>query len=186
MGEPLANFDNTVNTIRVFTHPNGPRISWRHLTVSTCGIVPRIRELGSQVRAKLAVSLNAVNDEQRNAIMPINRTYPIAELLQAVREYPLPRRDRVAVEYVLIGGFNDSDADAKQLVRILNPIRAKVNLIALNDEGLPGLKAPQPERVLRFQEVLMSRSLIAIIRRSRGRDIRAACGQLATEGIKAP
>jgi len=186
MGEPLANFTNTVNSIRILTHPNGPQISWRRLTVSTCGLVPGIRDLAGEVRAKLAVSLNAVTDEQRSAIMPINRTYPIAELLRAVRDYPLPRRDRVAIEYVLIRGFNDSDADARQLVRILNPIRAKVNLIALNDQGLSGLRAPEPDRVLRFQEILMSRSLIAIIRRSRGRDILAACGQLAAEGVSSP
>lgn len=182
MGEPLANLVNTVNAIRVLTHPNGPGISWRRLTVSTSGLVPGIRELARRVRAKLAVSLNAVTDEQRSAIMPVNDRYPIAELLQAVRDYPLPRRDRVAIEYVLIRGFNDSDADARQLVRILNPIRAKVNLIALNDQGLPDLRAPEPERVLRFQEILMSRSLITIIRRSRGRDILAACGQLAGKG----
>lgn len=181
MGEPLANFSETVRAVTILTHPNGPQISWRHLTVSTVGLVPRIRELGAAARIKLAVSLNAVTDEQRSAIMPINETYPLAELLGALRAYPLPRRDRITIEYVMIDGFNDSDADARQLVRILNPIRAKVNLIPLNDGTVEGMKSPRPERVLRFQELLMSRSLMAIVRKSRGRDILAACGQLAAQ-----
>ncbi len=181
MGEPLANFDQTVQAVRIMTHPNGPQISWRRLTVSTAGLAPRIRDLGNTVRVKLAVSLNAVSDEQRNAIMPINKTYPLAELLAALKEYPLPRRDRITIEYVLIGGFNDSDADARQLVRLLNPIRAKVNLIPLNDGLADDLKAPKPERVARFQEILMSKSLVTVVRRSRGPDILAACGQLAAK-----
>jgi 23S rRNA (adenine2503-C2)-methyltransferase len=181
MGEPLANFSETVKAINILTHPNGPQISWRRLTVSTAGLVPRIRELGATVRAKLAVSLNAVTDDQRNAIMPINRTYPLSELLSALKAYPLPRRDRITIEYILIEGFNDSEADARRLVKILNPIRAKVNLIPLNDDVVKGLRTPRPEQVIRFQEVLMSRSLMAIVRKSRGRDILAACGQLAAE-----
>jgi 23S rRNA (adenine2503-C2)-methyltransferase len=181
MGEPLANFDETVKAVTILTHPNGPQISWRHLTVSTVGLVPRIPELGAAVRVKLAVSLNAVTDDQRSAIMPINKTYPLSKLLSALRAYPLPRRDRITIEYVMIDGFNDTDADARQLVRILNPIRAKINLIPLNDGAVEGLRSPRPERVLRFQELLMSRSLMAIIRKSRGRDILAACGQLAAE-----
>ncbi|MEJ2716455.1 MAG: 23S rRNA (adenine(2503)-C(2))-methyltransferase RlmN [Deltaproteobacteria bacterium] len=127
MGEPLANFANTVKAIRILTHPHGPQISWRHVTVSTCGLVPGIRDLGRQVKAKLAVSLNAVTDEQR--------------------------------------------------------IRAKVNLIPLNDGAVTDFTAPAPERVQRFQDILMSRSLVTIVRRSRGQDILAACGQLAGEGI---
>jgi len=181
MGEPLANFSETVKAVKILTHPNGPQVSWRRLTVSTAGLVPGIRDLGRTVRVKLAVSLNAVTDKQRDAIMPINRTYPLAELLSALKDYPLPRRDRITFEYVLIDGFNDSDADARQLVRLLNPIRSKVNLIPLNDEAAEGFKSPKPARVMRFQEILMSRSLIAIVRKSRGRDIRAACGQLAAE-----
>lgn len=179
MGEPLANFQETVRAIHVLTHPNGPGISWRRLTVSTCGLAPRIVDLGKEVRVKLAVSLNAVTDEQRNAIMPVNRTYPISMLLDALKQYPLPRGVRITVEYVLVRDLNDSDADARLLVKLLNPIRAKVNLIPLNSEDLDGLESPLPDRVLRFQEILMSRSLMAIVRESRGRDILAACGQLA-------
>jgi len=181
MGEPLANFDETVKAVRILTHPNGPQISWRRLTVSTVGLPPRIRDLGSTVRVKLAVSINAATDEQRNVIMPVNRKYPLAELIGALKEYPLPRRDRITVEYVLIDGFNDSDADARQLGRLLNPIRAKVNLIPLNDGVTKELRQPRPQRVLRFQEVLMSKSLVAIVRKSRGPDILAACGQLASK-----
>jgi len=180
MGEPLANFGETVRAISVMTHPNGPQISWRRLTVSTSGLVPGIVKLGKTIRVKLAVSLNAVTDDQRNAIMPINRKYPISELLKALRSYPLARGDRITIEYVLIDGFNDSDADARQLVRLLNPIRAKVNLIPLNDDVSEEFRSPSIERVLRFQEILMSRSVLAIVRRSRGRDILAACGQLAS------
>ena len=181
MGEPLANFDETVKAVRILTHPNGPQISWRRLTVSTVGLAPRIRDLGSTVRVKLAVSVNAATDEQRDVIMPVNRKYPLAELIDALKEYPLPRRDRITVEYVLIDGFNDSDADARRLVRLLNPIRAKVNLIPLNDGVTKELRQPRPERVLRFQEILMSKSLVAIVRKSRGPDILAACGQLASK-----
>jgi len=179
MGEPLANYLNAVKAIRILTHPTGPQISWRRLTVSTSGLAPRISRLGRDVRAKLAVSLNAVTDEQRDFIMPVNRAYPLEDLLEALREYPLPRRDRITIEYVLIKDFNDSDADARRLVKLLNPIRAKVNLIPLNDDMLEDFRSPDPERVARFQEILMSRSLMAIIRKSRGRDVLAACGQLA-------
>jgi 23S rRNA (adenine2503-C2)-methyltransferase len=180
MGEPLANFDETVQAISVLTHPNGTQISWRRLTVSTSGLIPGIVRLGKTSRVKLAVSLNAITDDQRNAIMPINRKYPISELLKTLKSYPLPRGDRITIEYVLIDRFNDSDADARQLVRLLNPIRAKVNLIPLNDDVSKDFRSPTPERVERFQAILMSRSLLAIVRRSRGRDILAACGQLAS------
>lgn len=183
MGEPLANLQETVRAIDIMTHPNGPQISWRRLTVSTVGLVPAIGELGRTRKVKLAVSLNAVTDEQRNVIMPINRKYPIAELIAALRAYPLPRGSRVTVEYVLVDGLNDSDADARQLVRLLNPVRAKVNLIPLNEGASLEFSAPPQDRVLRFQQVLMSRSLLAIIRQSRGRDVLAACGQLATARV---
>jgi 23S rRNA (adenine2503-C2)-methyltransferase len=179
MGEPLANLDGVVKAIKIFVHPNGPQVSWRRLTVSTSGIVPAIYMLGKTIRAKLAVSLNAVTDEQRNLIMPINKKYPLAELLTAMRNYPLSRGDRVTVEYVLIRGLNDSDADARQLVRLLNTVKAKVNLIPFNDELSKDFKRPEADRVERFQDILLSKSLMAMIRKSRGRDILAACGQLA-------
>ncbi len=181
MGEPLANFESTVRAVKILTHPNGPGISWQRLTVSTSGVVPGIRKLGDEVRAKLAVSLNAVTDEQRDRIMPINKKYPIADLINALKDYPLPRRQRITIEYVLIDRFNDSEADARRLVKLLNPIRAKINLIPLNADDSCELRSPSPERVLRFQDVLMSRGLTAIIRKSRGQDVQAACGQLAAQ-----
>ncbi len=184
MGEPLANYANTVKAAGIMTHPNGPQISWRRLTVSTCGLIPEIRKLGHEVRVKLAVSLNAVTDEQRDVIMPINRKYPIGELLAALREYPIPRRYRITFEYVLIRDFNDSEADARRLIRLLNPIRSKVNLIPLNEGAMEGMEAPPTDRIERFQQILLSRSLMAMVRRSRGRDIRAACGELAARRIE--
>jgi 23S rRNA (adenine2503-C2)-methyltransferase len=184
MGEPLANFDEVVKAVQILTGPNGPKISWRHLTVSTVGLVPRIDDLGRRARVKLAVSLNAVTDEQRNAIMPINKRYPIGELIEALKAYPLPRRDRITIEYVMIRGFNDTDEDARQLVKLLNPIRSKVNLIPFNDDCSQEWRAPFPERVARFQDILLSKSLVAIVRKSRGRDILAACGQLASQAVK--
>lgn len=180
MGEPLANYENTVRAINVMSDPNGPKISWRRITVSTCGIVPRIIDLGKTARIKLAVSLNAVTDEIRTRIMPVNRTYPLEKLMSALKEYALPRRDRITIEYVLIRGLNDSDADAKKLVKLLSPIRAKVNLIPFNDEMSTEFKTPTPHGTTAFQDILMSKSLMAIVRKSRGRDILAACGQLAT------
>ncbi len=179
MGEPLANFDNCAKAVKILTHPNGPGISWRRLTISTSGLIPGIKRMGEEIRAKLAVSLNGVTDEQRDLIMPINRKYPIAALIDELKRFPLPRRGRITIEYVLIQGLNDSDSDAKALVKLLNPIRAKVNLIALNENVARDLKAPDYARVLRFQEILMSKSLMTIIRKSMGRDILAACGQLA-------
>ncbi|MGC8602160.1 MAG: 23S rRNA (adenine(2503)-C(2))-methyltransferase RlmN [Desulfomonilaceae bacterium] len=180
MGEPLANFSNTVRAINIMSNPNGPQISWRRITVSTSGLVPQIIELGKTVRVKLAVSLNAVSNEVRNLVMPINLKYPLEELLAAMRHFSLTKRDRITIEYVLIKGLNDSDSDARRLVKLLNPIRAKVNLIPFNDELFTEFSAPLPKRVASFQDILMSRSLIAIIRKSRGRDILAACGQLAS------
>ncbi len=180
MGEPTANIDEVIKAVQILTNPNGPKISWRHITVSTAGLVPQIKELGKRSKVKLAVSLNAVSDQQRDKIMPVNKKYPIAELMQALREYPLPRGMRITIEYVMIRDFNDSDHDARELVRLLNPIKAKVNLIPFNDHGCAEFKTPSPDRVARFQEILMSKSLTTIIRKSRGTDILAACGQLAS------
>jgi 23S rRNA (adenine2503-C2)-methyltransferase len=179
MGEPLSNFDNTVAAIQILTHPSGPQISWRRLTISTAGLPDKIIQLGQLVRVKLAVSLNAVTNEQRSRIMPINRKHSVEELISALEKFPLPRGMRITIEYVLINGFNDSDADARGLVRLLSRVRAKVNLIPFNDELSQEFRSPTPERVAAFQNILLSKSLTAIVRKSRGRDILAACGQLA-------
>ncbi len=179
MGEPLANFDNTVAAIQILTHPLGPQISWRRLTVSTAGLPDKIVQLGQLVRVKLAVSLNAVTNEQRSRIMPINRKHSLAELISALQKFPLPRGMRITIEYVLIQDINDSDADARRLVKLLSRLRAKVNLIPFNDELSQEFRSPTSERVAAFQNILLSKSLTAIVRKSRGRDILAACGQLA-------
>ncbi|MGB9616344.1 MAG: 23S rRNA (adenine(2503)-C(2))-methyltransferase RlmN [Desulfomonilaceae bacterium] len=179
MGEPLANFDNTVAAIQILTHPSGPQISWRRLTLSTVGLPDKIIQLGQHVRVKLAVSLNAVSNEQRSRIMPINRKHSLEELIAALQKFPLPRGMRITIEYVLIHDFNDSDADARRLVKLLSHVKAKVNLIPFNDELSQEFRSPTPERVASFQNILLSKSLTAIVRKSRGRDILAACGQLA-------
>jgi len=186
MGEPLANFENTVTAVRIMTHPAGHQISWRRLTVSTAGLPQKILELGKELRVKLAVSLNAVTDEQRNHIMPINRRHGIEELVSALEQFPLPRGIRITIEYVLIDGFNDSETDARQLVKLLSRVKAKVNLIPFNDDLSSEFKAPKSAQVARFQDVLLKKSLTAIVRKSRGRDIRAACGQLASNVQDAP
>lgn len=179
MGEPLANFDNTVAAVEIMTHPLGPQISWRRLTVSTAGLPDEILRLGRCARVKLAVSLNATTNEQRSIIMPINRKHSLDEIISALENFPLPRGMRITIEYVLIDEFNDSDSDARRLVRLLSRVKAKVNLIPFNQEHSEKYRSPKPQRVAAFQEILLSKSLTAIVRKSRGRDILAACGQLA-------
>lgn len=177
-GEPLLNLPNVLKATRILTHPEGVGLSQRRLTLSTAGIVPKIDELArAAVRPKLAVSLNATTEEQRRALMPITRRYPLGDLLAACRRYPLRPWEKLTFEYVLLRGVNDSDADARRLVRLLAHLNAKVNLIPLNPgPGIP-FEPPDPERVTAFQGIVR-RSLPCFIRRPRGRDIYAACGQL--------
>ncbi len=180
MGEPLLNYDNLIKAIRIFIDPYGMNFSHRRVTVSTCGLVPYIRRLGEEdVRVNLAVSLNAADDEKRSLLMPINRRYPLKELMAACKRFPLPNGRRITFEYVLIDGINDSIEDAKRLVELIRGIRAKINLIPLNPS--PGIEfSPPPwNKILAFQKVLIESNLTAIIRKSRGRDIMAACGQLS-------
>lgn len=177
-GEPLLNLPNVLKATRILTDPEGVGLSQRRLTLSTAGIVPKIDELGrAAVRPKLAVSLNATTDEQRRALMPITRRYSLADLIAACRRYPLRPWEKLTFEYVLLGGVNDSDADARRLVRLLAHLNAKVNLIPLNPgPGIP-FQPPDPERVAAFQR-LVRRSFPCFVRKPRGRDIYAACGQL--------
>jgi 23S rRNA (adenine2503-C2)-methyltransferase len=178
-GEPLLNYDPVLAAVRIMLDQKGMALAPRHVTLSTSGIVPGIDRLAQEnVRPNLAVSLNASSDEQRDAIMPINRKYPLATLLDACRRYPLGPRGYVTFEYVLLGGFNDSPEDARRVVRLLAGLPAKVNLIPWNPGELP-YRAPEPERVEEFRSVLMEKGLFAFVRYSRGRDIAAACGQLA-------
>jgi 23S rRNA (adenine2503-C2)-methyltransferase len=182
MGEPLANYKNLKAALELLQHEDGPNFSHRHITVSTSGLVPVMRKLGEETAVKLAVSINATTDAQRDALMPINKRYPLGELLRACREFPMRHGRRITFEYVLLGGVNDTEEDAQRLVRLLRGIPAKVNLIPYNPNPGLGFDAPAPERVVAFQELLVARNLTAVVRKNRGRDIAAACGQLAAEG----
>jgi 23S rRNA (adenine2503-C2)-methyltransferase len=187
MGEPLLNYDNVMKAIRLFADSEGLAIPPRRVTLSTAGIVPRIYDLGKEeIRPRLAISLTAANDELRNRLFPINRKHPLAELIEACRRYPLGERERLTFEYVMLHGVNDSDKDARQLVRLLSGLRAKVNLIPHNPAPeLPYASSPVP-RILDFQNILKTRDLPAFIRRPRGLDVSAACGQLAARHAAAP
>ncbi|MEZ4271099.1 MAG: 23S rRNA (adenine(2503)-C(2))-methyltransferase RlmN [Myxococcota bacterium] len=178
MGEPLLNYDEVVRSIRVLTDADGADFSTRRVTVSTAGIVPRIYELGKDVRTQLAVSLNATTDEVRNRVMPINKKWPLAELIAAMRAYPLHNRRRITVEYVLLRDVNDTVEDARRLVRLLRDIPVKVNILPLNAHDRTEFLPPEPDQVWRFQEEVRKSGLAAILRTPRGQDIAAACGQL--------
>jgi 23S rRNA (adenine2503-C2)-methyltransferase len=179
MGEPLANYDRVVKAIGNLIAEDGMNFSHRTVTLSTCGLVPQIRKLGRDTKVNLAVSLNGADDETRSYLMPVNRSYPLRELISALREFPLPNRRMITIEYILIRGVNDRDEDALNLVSLLKGLRVKINLIPLNPH--PGIKMETPSqgRILHFQEILTRHHLTAIIRKSKGRDISAACGQLS-------
>jgi 23S rRNA (adenine2503-C2)-methyltransferase len=179
MGEPLANYDAVVKALRNLTDERGMNFSHRKVTLSTCGLVPEIRRLGQDITVNLAVSLNAADDETRDAIMPINRKYPLKELIQVCRDFPLPNRRRITFEYILIHGINDRDEDAAKMVSLLHGLKTKINLIPLNPMPDLDLFPSSVARILRFQEILIKHHFTAIIRKSKGRDISAACGQLS-------
>ncbi|MGO8791516.1 MAG: 23S rRNA (adenine(2503)-C(2))-methyltransferase RlmN [Terriglobia bacterium] len=180
MGEPLLNLPQVMKAVEILADPKGVGVPLRRITVSTVGILPRIEELARDpMRPKLAISLNASSDEQRNALMPINQKYPLADLLRVCRAYPLRPWEHLTFEYVLLDGFNDSDADARRVADLLRDLRAKVNLIPYNSGPELPYRAPKFERVLAFQKILTDRRIPTFIRISRGQDIRAACGQLS-------
>ncbi len=179
-GEPLLNYDATLQATRILLDPAGMALAPRRVTLSTSGILPGIDRLaGERVRPKLAISLNASNDEQRSRLMPINRKYPLGELLAACRRYPLRSWERLTFEYVLLGGCNDSPDDARRVARLLSSLRAKVNLIPWNPGELP-YRIPEPGAVEEFRRALLGRGVPVFVRDSRGRDVMAACGQLAS------
>ena len=179
-GEPFLNYDNFVRAVRLLV--DGVGIPESRMTVSTSGIVPRIASLGAEpVRPHLAISLNASNDALRERIMPINRKWKLAAILEAARAFPLRPRERLTFEYVLLAGVNDSEENAQEVVRLLRGIRAKVNLIALNPGPEIPYQTPSDESVARFQQALIVGGIPAYVRRPRGRDIYAACGQLKRE-----
>lgn len=183
MGEPLHNYDHTMKALRMLHSEHGLAVSPRRVTLSTVGIVPALEKLGREpLMPNLAVSLHATTDEQRTALVPPNKKYPLAAILDACRRFPLKNRSRITFEYVMLDGVNDTPDDARRLVKLLAGIKAKVNLIPLNPApGIP-YNRPSDERVDRFAQILADRHVTVSVRKSRGRDIRAACGQLIVEG----
>jgi 23S rRNA (adenine2503-C2)-methyltransferase len=184
MGEPLHNYGAVARALTLLTHPDGLDLSKRRVTVSTSGLVDQIDKLGKDFdgQVQLAISLHAVRDPDRCEIMPVNRKHGLAELIDALRRYPLSKRQRITVEYTLIRGVNDSVGDAKEMVELLRGIPVKVNLIPMNPISASNLRAPDWSHVARFQEALTRRGLSVFIRKTRGDDVAAACGQLAFHG----
>jgi 23S rRNA (adenine2503-C2)-methyltransferase len=183
MGEPLHNYDNTMKALRLLYSEHGLAISPRRITLSTVGIVPGLERLAREpLMPNLAISLHATTDEQRSSLVPPNRKYPLQAILDVCRSFPLKKRSRITFEYVLLDQVNDTPEDARRLVRLVAGIKAKVNLIPLNPApGIP-YDRPSDERIDRFAQILADRHLTVSVRKSRGRDIRAACGQLIVEG----
>jgi 23S rRNA (adenine2503-C2)-methyltransferase len=186
MGEPLYNYENVAKALTIIMDHEGIGLSRRRITLSTSGVVPMMDKCGAELGVNLAVSLHAVTDELRNEIVPLNRKYPIAELLAACRRYPgASNARRITFEYVMLRGVNDSEAEARELVRLLKGIPAKVNLIPFNPWPGSPYKTSTPEALRRFAEIVNAAGYSSPIRRPRGRDILAACGQLKTESERA-
>jgi 23S rRNA (adenine2503-C2)-methyltransferase len=178
-GEPLLNYEAVMAAVRILLDPNGVGLSAKHVTLSTSGIVPGIERLATEkVRPKLAVSLNASSDAQREQIMPVNRKYPLEKLLGACQRYPLRPWEKLTFEYVLLGGFNDAPEDARRVVKLVANLRCKVNLIPWNPGELP-YQPPDAARIEEFRRILTEKGVSVFVRYSRGQDIMAACGQLA-------
>ena len=184
MGEPLSNYDNTIKAIHLMHHPDAFKFSSRRITLSTVGLLPELERLTKEkISFRLAISLNASDEETRSQLMPVNRRYPLKKILEMCRNFPLKPRARITFEYVMVDGINDSLRDAKRLLRMLRNIPSKINLIPLNEaQGIP-FKRPLDEKVKRFQEILMEGGLTVIIRTSKGEEISAACGQLQAKPL---
>jgi 23S rRNA (adenine2503-C2)-methyltransferase len=187
MGEPLHNYDATMKALRILADPQGLAVPPRRITLSTVGIVPALERLALEpIMPNLAISLHATTDAARSRLVPVNRRYPLADLIAACKRFPLPRRRRITFEYVLLDGVNDTPDDARRLVALLSDLKAKVNLLPLNEApGIPFAR-PSDDRVNAFARILADRGVTVSVRRSRGRDIRAACGQLLVESERAP
>lgn len=182
MGEPLHNYDATMDALRILADPRGLHVPPRRITLSTVGILPGLEKLAAEpLMPNLAISLHATTPSQRDQIVPVNRKYTLEQLVDACRKFPLAKRRRITFEYVMLEGVNDTPADARRLVRLLSGIKAKVNLLPLNEAaGIP-FRRPSDARVNEFATILAERGLTVSVRKSRGRDIRAACGQLIVE-----
>jgi 23S rRNA (adenine2503-C2)-methyltransferase len=182
MGEPLANYDNVMRAIRIMTvDPDGLQLSTRRVTLSTSGLVPRFEDLGRDSKINLAISLNATENTTRSRLMPINNRYPIEQLIDACARYALTPRGKITFEYILIQGVNDTVLDAQRLSKLLRPVKAKINLIPFNEHSGSDFKRPDESAILRFEKILHDNGYTAIIRRSKGSDISAACGQLSAK-----
>jgi len=186
MGEPLHNYGATARSLRLLTHPDGVGLSSRRVTVSTSGLVPEIARLGQDFGGQigLAISLHAADDETRGRLMPINKKYPLKALMEGLRAYPLPRRRRITIEYTLVAGRNDGVAEARKLATLLRGLPVKINLIPMNPIEASALGPPGAAGTLDFQRVLVDAGYSCFIRRRRGDDVAAACGQLALLGAK--
>lgn len=184
MGEPLHNYAALTRALRLLSHPDGMGISNRRVTVSTSGLVREIDQLGKDFsgQVQLAVSLHSVDDTQRSSLMPINRKYGLGELVECLARYPLPKRRRITIEYTLIDGLNDDVAQADNLVTLLRRVPIKVNLIPMNPVAGSDLGAPTADRVQAFRQRLIDRGVSAFVRKTRGDDVAAACGQLVFHG----
>jgi 23S rRNA (adenine2503-C2)-methyltransferase len=185
MGEPLHNYDATMKALRIMTDSRGMAIPPRRITLSTVGLIPALERLREEpVMPNLAISLHATTDEQRSALVPLNKRYDLEALIDACKRFPLARRRRITFEYVMLAGVNDSAEDARRLVRILSGVKGKVNLLPLNEApGIP-FGRPSEAQVDTFARILSERGMVVSVRRSRGRDIRAACGQLIVDGAR--
>ena len=185
MGEPLFNFDNVKKALRIIMDPEGLAVSRRRITLSTSGVVPMMARCGEEIGVNLAVSLHAVRNDLRDELVPLNRKYPIAELLDACRAYPgVHNARRITFEYVMLRGINDTEADARELVRLLRGIPAKTNLIPFNPWPGAPYECSTPEAIARFADIVNAGGLSAPVRAPRGRDIGAACGQLRTASVR--
>ena len=179
MGEPLANYKNLVKTLEIITDSDyGLKFSSKRVTVSTCGLVPKITQLGLDTDVNLAVSLNATTDEMRSRLMPINKKYPLNQLLGACQTFTMKPRKKITFEYILMKGINDTKEDAIRLAKLLAPIKAKVNLIPFNEYDKSEFKCPSKNKISEFLQILLDKNFTAITRKSKGADILAACGQL--------
>jgi 23S rRNA (adenine2503-C2)-methyltransferase len=185
MGEPLHNYDAVMKALRILNDEHGLAVNPRRVTLSTVGVLPGLERLATEpLMPNLAISLHATTEEQRDLLVPINRKYGLEDLLDACRRFPIKRRARITFEYVMLKDVNDTDEDARRLVRLLHGIKAKVNLLPLNEAaGIP-YERPSDGRVNRFAKILADRGVTVSVRKSRGRDIRAACGQLITESAR--
>jgi 23S rRNA (adenine2503-C2)-methyltransferase len=185
MGEPLHNYDETMKALRILADEHGLAVAPRRVTLSTVGVLPALERLANEpIMPNLAISLHAPTDRQRGDLVPINKKYGVSDIIEACRRFPLKRRSRITFEYVLLAGVNDSPGDAEQLAKLLAGVKSKVNLIPLNPAaGIP-FERPSDEAIDRFAAILAERGITVSVRKSRGRDIRAACGQLIVDGQK--